>query len=187
MKAYRYLIILLCIVLLFVYKNTTQDEFVHEAEHDALADFILQDVNNQTHRLADYQGKWVVVNFWATWCGPCIHEIPQLERFYRAQRDNNIMVIGINFEKLSSEQLRQAIAEFNISYLVLKAGDEPLTPFEPLQGLPSTFVVSPQGRLVKSWLGPVDEAMLQFYFSAVLEGARGRRNGVDTKYLITRM
>lgn len=136
---------------------------VIERTHDTQASFELSDANGRLHRLSDYQGQWVVVNFWATWCSPCIREIPELQRFYNEHREAGVTVIGINFEELTVEQLKQAIGEFGISYPVLKIGTVPLVPFEPLKGLPSTFVVSPEGRLVKSWLGPVNEETLKAY------------------------
>jgi thiol-disulfide isomerase/thioredoxin len=131
--------------------------------HDAPAAFELQDVKGKLHRLADYRGQWVIVNFWASWCGPCIREIPELKRFYQQYRDEGVVVIGINFEELTVEQLEQAIAEFRIDYPVLRIGGIPLVPFEPLKGLPSTFAVSPRGRLVKSWVGPVNGEVLNTF------------------------
>jgi thiol-disulfide isomerase/thioredoxin len=153
------------ILMLYVSPAMSADKagLVMEQTHDVAASFELTDANGQLHRLSDYQGRWVVVNFWATWCSPCIREIPELERFYKKHRQDGIMIIGINFEELSAEQLKQAIGEFGMSYPVLKIGSVPLVPFEPLKGLPSTFVVSPEGRLIKSWLGPVDEATLAAY------------------------
>jgi thiol-disulfide isomerase/thioredoxin len=149
--------------------NGAQGTGYIENSHDAPAAFELQDVQGQLHRLSDYQGKWVIVNFWATWCSPCIKEIPELMRFHQQYRDQDIVVIGINFEELTVEQLQQAIDEFNIDYPVLRIGSVPLVPFEPLKGLPSTFAVSPQGRLVKSWIGPVDGEVLQSFIASQLE------------------
>ena len=142
---------------------------VNEQSHDVAADFTLLDTDETIHSLSDYKGQWVIVNFWATWCGPCIREIPELERFYQQHQQKGVTVIGINFEELTVEQLRQAIGEFGISYPVLRIGSVPLVPFEPLKGLPSTFVVSPQGRMVKSWVGPVNEEVLNTYIRTKLD------------------
>ena len=143
---------------------------VMENSHDVPAAFELLDTSGQQHRLEDYRGNWVIVNFWATWCGPCIKEIPELKRFYQRHRDNGVVVIGINFEELTVDQLKQAIGEFDIDYPVLRVGSVPLVPFEPLKGLPSTFAVSPQGRMVKSWIGPVNEETLQLFIEQKIEG-----------------
>ena len=143
---------------------------VMENSHDVPAAFELQDTSGQLHRLEDYRGNWVIVNFWATWCGPCIKEIPELKRFYQRHRDNDVVVSGINFEELTVDQLKHAIGEFDIDYPVLRVGSVPLVPFEPLKGLPSTFAVSPQGRMVKSWIGPVNEETLQLFIEQKIAG-----------------
>jgi hypothetical protein len=91
-----------------------------------------------------------------------------LKRFHQQYRDQDIVVIGINFEELTVEQLQQAIDEFAIDYPVLRIGSVPLVPFEPLKGLPSTFAVSPEGRLVKSWMGPVDGEVLRSFIASQL-------------------
>lgn len=159
----KLIFIILLLISGYSYAGVGADTMALEETHDVVADFELYDVNNQLHRLSDYQGQWVVVNFWATWCSPCIKEIPELKRFHQQHHKEGVTVIGINFEELSVEQLKQAIGEFRINYPVLRIGSVPLVPFEPLKGLPSTFVVSPDGRLVKSWLGPVNEKVLKAY------------------------
>jgi len=159
--------LMLLLMLLLIpghsYAGMADSTLLQEQTHDVRVNFELRDANNQLHRLSDYQGQWVVVNFWATWCSPCIREIPELNRFHRQYHKEGVTVIGINFEELAVEQLKQAIGEFDIDYPVLRIGSTPLVPFEPLKGLPSTFVVSPEGRLVKSWLGPVNEDVLKAY------------------------
>ena len=118
-------------------------------------DFSLPDVTGQVHRLSDHRGKWVVINFWATWCGPCMVEIPELMRFHERHKDHDALVIGVNFEEIETPALVEFIAQMRINYLVVRAGDTPLLPFEPLKGLPSTFFVDPNGELVASHVGPV--------------------------------
>ena len=120
-----------------------------------LVDFSLPDADGRIHRLSDHRGKWVVINFWATWCGPCMIEIPELMRFHERHRDDDAIVIGVNFEEIDTPDLVKFIAEMDINYLVVRAGDKPILPFEPLKGLPSTFFVDPHGELVASHVGPV--------------------------------
>ena len=120
-----------------------------------LVDFALPDANGKVHRLSDHRGQWVVINFWATWCGPCMVEIPELMRFHERHKDRDAIVIGVNFEKIDTPDLVKFIAEMGINYLVVRAGDKPILPFEPLKGLPSTFFVDPHGELVADHAGPL--------------------------------
>ena len=120
-----------------------------------LVDFSLPDADGRIHRLSDHRGKWVVINFWATWCGPCMVEIPEIMRFHERHKDDDAVVIGVNFEEIETPDLVKFITEMGINYLVVRAGDTPILPFEPLKGLPSTFFVDPLGEYVASHVGPV--------------------------------
>ena len=161
----------LCLLLLIMsgLAHAATAAKVISVDHDVAAEFELEDDKGVVHRLSDHEGKWVIINFWATWCGPCIKEIPELQRFYERHRDDDVVVIGINFEELTVTELQQAIGEFGIGYPVLRIGSIPLVPFEPLKGLHSTFAVSPEGRLVKSWLGPVNGDMLEEFIASRLK------------------
>lgn len=130
-----------------------------------LVDFSLPDVDGTLHRLSDHRGKWVVINFWATWCGPCMVEIPELIDFHERHKDDDAIVIGVNFEQIETPDLVKFIDEMGINYLVVRAGEAPILPFEPLKGLPSTFFVDPHGEYVASHAGPVDAAAIDDFLA----------------------
>lgn len=117
-------------------------------------DFERLDVDGNAVKLSDFRGQWVVVNFWATWCGPCIKEIPELQHLH--DKHPAATVIGVNFETIAPDALKAFMAAIDMTYPVVRVGDAPLIPFEPLKGLPSTFVVSPEGSFTTGHVGPVD-------------------------------
>jgi thiol-disulfide isomerase/thioredoxin len=135
-----------------------------------VVDFTLTDLMGETRSASDYRGRWVVVNFWATWCGPCVREIPELIAF-RERYQETVEILGIAFEKTPTEQIRSFAQELKINYPILLIGDEPIIPLEPLKGLPSTFLLSPDGELRKSHVGPVTAEQLNQWLEASLPKA----------------
>lgn len=104
--------------------------------------------------LAQQRGKWVVVNYWATWCTPCIKEMPELKAFDQSRQD--VALVGLAYEEISVEEmqafLRQHPAGYPIAIVDVYA---PPAAFGAPRGLPMTWLLSPEGRVAKRFLGPV--------------------------------
>lgn len=109
--------------------------------------------------IADFRGRWVLVNLWASWCDPCRDEAPELERFWRRQRERNVTVLGINVQD-NSEDARGFVREHKLTYpQVRSVGDERSAAFGST-GVPENFLVDPGGRLAMIWRGPLDDRQL---------------------------
>ena len=101
------------------------------------------------------------MNFWATWCPPCIHEMPELEAFYRAHKDSNDTVWGVTFEDTPAELIREFVADLDVTYPIMGLGHDPVTPFGRIKVLPTTFVIDPAGKFARRFEGPVTAAQLE--------------------------
>lgn len=110
--------------------------------------------------LADYRGQWVVVNFWATWCAPCLKEMPDLSSLDQARED--VAVVGLAFEEIAPDELKQFLKKHLISYpVILLDIYNPPKDFEVPRGLPVTYLIAPDGRVVEKILGPVTRDYLE--------------------------
>jgi thiol-disulfide isomerase/thioredoxin len=118
-------------------------------------DFTLTDIHGQPRSLSEFRGKWVIVNYWATWCPPCLDEIPELVEFHNRHKDKDAVVLGINYEEVDPEYLREFVDTHFMSYPVLSMDPEPVTPLGPVLGLPTTYIISPQGERVARQEGPI--------------------------------
>jgi cytochrome c biogenesis protein CcmG/thiol:disulfide interchange protein DsbE len=121
--------------------------------------------------IADYRGRWVLVNLWASWCGPCRQEAPDLDSFARQYRDEGVRVLGINVQDNSDDAL-DFLNEYKVKYPQLRSvGDERSEAFGST-GVPENFLVDPRGRLALIWRSPVDEDFLQREVVPLIEAKR---------------
>ena len=110
--------------------------------------------------LADHRGKWVVVNFWATWCTPCLKEIPELDAFDKARAD--VEVIGLAYEEIERPDMEAFLARHPFAYPVALVDVYKGLPDFPIpKGLPMSYVVAPDGRVAKQFLGPLSMSELE--------------------------
>jgi thiol-disulfide isomerase/thioredoxin len=118
--------------------------------------------------LADYRGGWVLINVWASWCGPCREESPALERFHRRNRAR-LTVLGIDTRDLT-EDGREFVGEFGISYPQLRDADGDYARELGTTGVPESFLVDPAGTLVAHYPGPFrDEEQIADFAAPALE------------------
>ena len=125
-------------------------------------EFSLIDTDEKTHSLAAYKGKPVIVNFWATWCPPCREEMPSMERAWQKIQSEGIAMVGINVGE-DSDTVFGFSAEIEVSFPLLLDTDGQATRQWPIRGLPTTYVIDPEGNMVYHAIGGRewdDEALL---------------------------
>jgi thiol-disulfide isomerase/thioredoxin len=136
-------------------------------------DFTLKDLDGKPVSLSDFRGKWVIVNYWATWCPPCLEEIPDLVGLYEDNRDS-IVVLGIAYEEVNEQYLKEFVESHMISYPVMQTDPLPVTVLGPVLGLPTSYIISPEGERMARQEGPVTREALEKYITRKQQAGIGQ-------------
>jgi cytochrome c biogenesis protein CcmG, thiol:disulfide interchange protein DsbE len=123
-----------------------------------------------TGSLADYRGKVVVLNFWASWCEPCREESPMLERWHGRMTKRGGTVLGVDILDVTADA-QDFIEEYGLTYPMLKDKDGDAIESFGVVAYPETFVIDPEGRITAVRRGPVDEAFMNAEVAPLLEEA----------------
>ncbi len=130
-------------------------------EPEFAPDFTLPDLAGNTFRLSDTAGRVRLVDFWATWCAPCIEEIPMFKELHEEYSGQGFTLIAVAMDLEGAEQVRPVVDKFEIPYLNLLGNDEVAESFGGVLGLPTAFLIDGEGRIVDQFLGPVPKKVLE--------------------------
>ncbi len=117
-----------------------------------------------------HQGKVLLINFWATWCAPCREEIPTLIKLHDKYKAKGFTVIGISMDDGSRRLVRRFVTKSGITYPVAMGNSKTARAFGGVFGIPQSFLVDRQGRIVKSYMGLVEPEIIEHDLSALLGG-----------------
>lgn len=148
-----------------------------ESERKAAPNFSLKDSGGKTVQLSDYRGKVVLLNFWATWCGPCKMEIPWFIDFERELKDQGFAVIGVSMDDEGWQAVRPFVSEEGINYRVLLANDSIGELYGGIDSLPTTFVIDREGRVAAVHIGLVSKSRYANDLKQLLENNPAHRAG----------
>jgi thiol-disulfide isomerase/thioredoxin len=132
----------------------------------AADEFAFKDTRGQVQRLSDYRGKWVLVNFWATWCPPCLDEIPDLIALHNAHKDKDLVVLGIALEYASAKGVIDFAAKHALTYPVILGDQKMATQLGHGGALPTTILFDPSGKAAGYQDGAVTRAMVEEYIQS---------------------
>lgn len=126
--------------------------------------FELVDSKGNKHSLAQYKGKWVLVNYWATWCPPCLMEIPDLAALHKDKK-NNLVVLGIAMDYRDPEEVVAFAKQEAIPYPIILGDEQAIAQVGPVKGLPTTYLYNPQGKQVAYNVGLLSREAVESYIS----------------------
>ncbi|MDR3395864.1 MAG: TlpA disulfide reductase family protein [Parasulfuritortus sp.] len=126
--------------------------------------FDLVDSKGHKHSLAQYKGKWVLVNFWATWCPPCRMEIPDLIALARSN-PKNLVVLGVAMDYQDPKEVIRFAESKAINYPIILGDDKVVSQIGEVNGLPTTYLYNPQGKMVAYNVGPLTREAVETYMA----------------------
>ena len=116
-------------------------------------------LDGKTFDLAAQRGKWVIVNYWATWCVPCIKEMPDISHLVATHK--NVTAIGLAYDDSDPADIKAFVAKHPVVYPIAQVTlDKPAKDFDEPRGLPTTWLISPDGKVAKQFIGPVTAVSL---------------------------
>ena len=122
-------------------------------KRNSAADFSLKDADGKTVRLSDYRGQVVLLDFWATWCGPCKIEIPWFVELQRKHKDRGFVVIGVSMDEDGWEAVKPFLRHMNVNYRVVIGNDTTAQSYGGVEALPTTFLIDREGKIAATHIG----------------------------------
>ena len=126
------------------------------------ADFKVTDTTGKTHTLSGYKGKWVLVNYWATWCPPCLEEIPDLIALHENKK-NKLVVIGVAVDYRNAKQVTDFAEGLLVTYPIVLGNPQVVNQIGPMRGLPTTYLYNPEGKMVAQQVGAITREAVESY------------------------
>lgn len=117
------------------------------------AETTLHEMHGQKILFSTLKGKWVLINYWASWCQSCLEEIPELNRFYAQNKHKNIALFAVNYDALPRELQQQLIKQYNIHYPALLRDPAQALHLGEIRAVPVTFIFNPDGELSNTLYG----------------------------------
>jgi peroxiredoxin len=141
-------------------------------------DFALKDANGKLVHLADYRGKVVLLDFWATWCGPCVIEIPWFTEFQRKYKDRGFEVVGVSMDEDGWKAITPFVTQKKVNYRIVLGDDKTGDQYGGLEALPTTFVIDRDGRIAAVHVGLAGKKDFEDAIETLLQ-APARPSGVN--------
>ncbi|MBN6885614.1 peroxiredoxin [Cytobacillus horneckiae] len=146
-----------------VNENINQDGQLSVQEGSPAPDFELTTLDGDTVKLSDYKGKKVILNFWASWCPPCVAEMPHMQQFYEDNKENDIEIVAVNLTSLDKgmSEIKKFVDENNLSFTIPLDKDGTIGIQYETFSIPTSYIIDSNGIIIKKIVGPMNEAMME--------------------------
>lgn len=123
--------------------------------------FTLKDLDGKAVSLTDYSGKIVILDFWDTWCPPCRAEIPHFVDLQTKYKDKGVQFIGLALAQEGLDAVKKFVVDNKVNYITLVATDDVAKQYGGIEGIPTTFVMTPEGEVYKKYVGFTDKSVFE--------------------------
>ncbi len=149
---------LLYLLLVLVAVLPVQADSLDPAEKPSAPGFTLKNLRGENASLSDYHGKVVLLNFWATWCAPCRKEMPSMEKLWQTYREQGLVILAVSTDNGGESRIKSFARRLKLTFPILLDPDSQASDLYQVSGIPVSFLIDRQGRIVAHVLGSKDWA-----------------------------
>lgn len=153
-------------VVYTLYANFNKDKIQKVNIGEKAPDFVLVDMEGEEHRLSEYEGQGVLLNFWGTWCKPCEKEMPYMNNQYKQYRDKGVQILAVNVGE-SDLAVKQFTDRMDLEFPILIDKDGMVQSAYGINPLPTTFMIDKDGTVLKNHTGELTESMIRDYMEQI--------------------
>jgi peroxiredoxin len=166
MAVFIFIGVTVLVIILALSLNDSSVEFSNQTAIEGgipAPDFTFPGLDGKMVSLSDYKGKVVLVNIWATWCPPCVKEMPSMEKLYRKFKGENFEILAVSIDEPGPKAVAPFMEKTRLTFPALIDSKGAIKPVYRITGIPESFIIDKQGLLIKKIVGPIDWAAPQVF------------------------